>query len=143
MPDIGEIDFTNLSLLQMVSALLFFAALDVGFSVALAVIRKEFSFAYVLDFLRTHVLKVGAPILGLSIIGNGISLGDQVLVPGIPAAGIAASLSLAGYALATIASIRESFGETAPLPQTLGGVTPKVLTPLVETSETTVATPKP
>jgi hypothetical protein len=122
MPDIGTIDFTNLSLLQLGTTLLLFAAIDVGVSVALSIIRKDFSGAYVTDYLRTHVLKVAVPILGLGIIGHGVSFGGDVLVPAIPAAGIAASLSLAAYAIATIASVRESFTESKPVPQGTGGL---------------------
>jgi hypothetical protein len=135
VPDLGAIDFTNLTLIQLISSLLFFAALDTGVAVVLAVMRNEFSVAYLLDFLRTHILKVGVPIVGLGIVGNGISVGGEVFVPAVPAAGIAASVSLAGYVVVTIASIRESFNETKPVPQTLGGVTPEVLTPLVETAD--------
>lgn len=122
MPDIGTIDFTNLSLLQLGTALLLFAALDVFVTVVLAVTRREFSAEYLTDYLRTHILKVATPILGLGIVGHGISFGGDILVPAIPAAGIAASLSLAAYAIATIGSLRESFVESKPIPQGTGGL---------------------
>lgn len=132
--DIGSIDLTNLDLVQLASTLLLFAALDTGISVILAVIRREFSFGYVLDFLRTHVLKVATPILGLGIMGHGITIGADVLVPAIPAASLAASASLAAYAAVTLSSIYQSFQDTSPTPQTTGGVTPKILKPVVETT---------
>lgn len=124
MPDIGTIDFTNLTLLQLGTTLILFAALDTGVTVVLAVIRRQFSPAYLLDYLRTHILKVAAPILGLGIVGHGISFGGDVLVPAIPAASIAASASLAAYALVTIASIYQSFSDASPTPQATGGLEP-------------------
>lgn len=130
MPDIGTIDLTNLSLVQLGSTLLLFAALDTGVSVVLAVIRREFSFSYVLDFLRTHVLKVATPILALGVVGHGI----EGFVPAIPAASLAASASLAAYAAVTLSSIYQSFQDSSPTPQTTGGVTPQILKPVVETT---------
>lgn len=122
--DLGNIDFTNLTLLQLGTTLVLFAALDTGITVILAVIRREFSPAYLLDFLRTHILKVATPILGLGIVGHGIAFGGSELVPAIPAASLAASASLAAYAVATIASIYQSFQDASPAPQMTGGLEP-------------------
>ena len=130
MPDLGTIDITNLNLVQLASTLILFAALDTGVAVVLSVIRREFSFAYVLDFLRTHILKVATPILALGVVGHGI----EGFVPAIPAASLAASASLAAYAAVTLSSIYQSFKDSEPVPQTIGGMTPAVLKPVVETT---------
>jgi len=104
--DTSSIDFANLTLLQLVSTLLFFATVDTATTVALAIINGNFRPERALDYLRTHVLKVGTPILGLGVVGHGV---PAFGIPAIPGAGLAASVSLVVYAVATIASLRSSF----------------------------------
>ncbi len=120
-------DFTNLPLPELVATLLFFAALDTVVAYAVAVFNGNFTSAYALDYLRTHVLKVGVPILGLAVVGHGIpALG----VPAIPPAGAAAAASLAVYALTTIVSIKDSFADKAVPPTTTTNISPTVEPPL-------------
>jgi hypothetical protein len=114
-------DFANLPLEALVSTLLFFALLDTAVAYVVAAINKNFTSAYALDFLRTHILKIGTPILGLAIVGHGIpALG----VPAIPPAGAAAAASLAVYALTTIVSIRDSFADKAIPPTSTTNIAP-------------------
>lgn len=114
-------DFSNLPLPALVSTLLFFAALDTAVAYIVAAINNNFTSAYALDFIRTHILKIGAPILGLAIVGNGLpALG----VPAIPPAGVAAAASLAVYALTTIVSIKDSFDDKAAPPTPTTNIAP-------------------
>ena len=109
-----DFDFTNLSLVGVVSTLLFFAVIDTAAAYLVALKDKNFSAEYALDFLRTHVLKVGVPITLLAIIGHGVpALG----IPAIPSAGITATASLGVYALATIASIKDTWADEAVVPE--------------------------
>lgn len=121
-----EIDFTGLPLQAVIASLLFFAVIDTGAAYLVAVMNKNFNAAYALDFLRTHVLKVGAPIALLAIIGHGV---PQAGVPPIPAAAAAATLSLGIYALATLASIKDTFGDKAVSPTPSTGIAPVTETP--------------
>lgn len=107
-----DIDFTGLPLASVVATLLFFAAIDTVAAYATALINKTFSASYALDFLTTHVAKIGVPIFLLALVGHGI----EPYVPAIPAAGIVATGSLAVYAIATIASIKDTFGDQAAAP---------------------------
>jgi len=106
-------DFTNLPLASVVATLLFFATIDTLVSYGVALVNKNFSADYALDFLRSHILKVGVPILGLAVVGHGV---ESIGIPAIPAAGVMATGSLAIYAIATIASIRDSFSDKAIAP---------------------------
>jgi len=118
-----EIDFTGLPLTAVIATLLFFAVLDTAAAYVVALMNGNFTAAYALDFLRTHVLKVGTPIALLAIIGEGV---PQAGIPPIPAAALAASGSLAIYALATIASIKDTFGDRAAAPTPTTAVAPVV-----------------
>lgn len=104
-------DFTNLPLEQLLGVMLLLAALDTLSAVALAIIRKEFSPSYVTAYLGSHVLRIIFPIFALGVIGHGI---PQLGVPAIAYAGLAASASLAAYAVKVVASILENFKETTP-----------------------------
>lgn len=116
-------DFTNLPLAGLVGTLLFFALIDTGFAYVMAIVNGNFTSAYALDFLRTHVLKIGAPIFGLALVGHGVpALG----IPPIPPAGVAAGASLAVYALTTIVSIKDSFTDKAVPPTTTTNISPVV-----------------
>lgn len=110
MPDI---DFTNLPLQGVIATLIFFAAIDTVAAYVTAVINKTFDAAYALDFLTSHIAKIGVPIALLAIVGNGV---HAVGIPPVPFAGLAATGSLAIYALTTIASIRDTFGDKAVVP---------------------------
>lgn len=116
-------DFTNLPLESVIATLLFFAVIDTAFAYVVAAVNGTFTAAYALDFLRTHILKIGAPILGLAIIGHGV---PQVGIPAIPPAGIAAAASLAVYALTTIVSIKDTWGDRAIAPTTTTNIAPVV-----------------
>lgn len=120
-------DFANLPLEGLVATLLFFAALDTIVAYAVALTNGNFTSAYALDYLRTHVLKVGTPILGLAIVGHGV---PAVGIPSIPPAGAAAAASLAVYALTTIVSIKDSFTDKAVPPTTTTNISPTVEPPL-------------
>jgi hypothetical protein len=115
-------DLQNLTLVQVVSTLLFFAAIDTISAYAIAFANGNFQTAYALDFLRTHVLKVGAPIVLLAVIGTGV-----------PAAGPAAfgvSIgSLIVYIGVTIASIKDSWTDKAVAPTATVNVSPVVEPP--------------
>ncbi len=113
-------DFTNLPLIELVSTFLFFAALDTGVAYVVAITNGNFTPAYALDFLRTHILKVGTPIVGLAIVEHGVS----GFVPAIPGAGLAAAAALAIYALTTIVSIKDSFADKAIPPTTTTNISP-------------------
>jgi len=121
-----EIDFTGLGLQETIATLLFFAAVDTIAAYAVAVMNKNFNAAYALDFLRTHVLKIGAPIALLAVIGHGV---PQAGIPPIPVAAIAATGSLLVYALATIASVKDTFGDHAVSPTPSTSVAPVTETP--------------
>ena len=112
-----ELDYTGLPLSAVVATLIFFAVIDTVAAYAVALMNKTFSAAYALDFLRTHILKIGAPIFLLAVIGRGI---PEAGIPAIPAAALAATGSLLVYALATVASVKDTFGDKAepPTPST-------------------------
>lgn len=121
-------DLTNLTLVQIITTLLFFAAIDTGFAYIVALTSGPFpgtfNAAYALDFLRTHVLKVGVPIALLALVGHGISVGGSELVPAIPACTLLATGSLGIYILATIASLRDTWGDKAVSPTPTAAVAP-------------------
>jgi len=120
-------DFTNLPLPELVATLLFFAVLDTGVAYVVAIMNGNFTSAYALDFIRTHILKIGTPILGLALVGHGI---PAVGVPPIPPAGVAAAAALAVYALTTIVSIKDSFSDKAVPPTTTTNIAPIVEPPV-------------
>jgi len=114
-------DLTNLNLVQVISTLLFFAAIDTLAAYAVALINKTFTAAYALDFLRTHILKVGVPITLFALAGNGIpGLG----IPPVPAASLVATGSLAVYAAVTLVSIKDTFADKAAPPTETTAVAP-------------------
>ena len=105
-------DLTNLPVTSIVALALIVAALDVLISSALAVIKNAFDVALMMTYLRTHVLARVFPILALALVGHGV---DQLGVPAIPAASLAAGASLALYAIETLGSLRDSFkGQNTP-----------------------------
>lgn len=118
-------DLTNLSLFQIVATFLLFAVLDIAAAVVVAVINHNFVAAYLTDFLTSHILKVGAPILGMAIVGHGVA----GVVPAIPFATTAATGALGLYILATIASIKGTFDDKAIAPTTSTNVPPVTTTP--------------
>lgn len=114
-------DFTNLPLQTLVATFLFFAALDTVVAYVVAAVNGNFTPAYALDYLRTHILKIGTPILGLAVVGHGI---PTFGIPAIAPAGAAAAASLAVYALTTIVSIKDSFDDGAIPPTTTTNISP-------------------
>ena len=119
-------DFTNLNLESVIATLLFFAAIDTASAWVIALMNGNFTSAYALDFLRTHILKIGTPIAMLAIIGHGVpALG----IPPIAPAGIAATASLAVYALTTIVSIKDTFADKAISPTATTNISPVVEPP--------------
>lgn len=115
-------DLTSLSLVQIISTLLFFAAIDTVFAYVVAIANGSFNAAYALDFLRTHVLKAGVPIALLALVGHGV----EGFVPAIPAANLVAIGSLGVYILATIASIKDTWSDKAVAPTPSTAVAPVV-----------------
>jgi hypothetical protein len=108
-----NIDFSNLTVAQFAFYLLIVTALDVGGSTVLAVIHGKFSLAYVAVWIQSHVLRRVFPIIGLAILGHGVS---QIGVDQIPAVWTAALVALAAYFLETVKSLMESFQDTADAP---------------------------
>lgn len=109
-------DFSTLTLVQLVSVFLFFAAVDTGSAWALAAANGNFSTSYAFDFVRTHLLKVGVPLLALGMIGTGV---PAIGIPAIPFAFAAAVAILVGYVGVTIKSVQESWADKAvPPPET-------------------------
>jgi hypothetical protein len=121
-------DFSNLPLLGVISTFLFFAALDTIVAYVVAFTNGNFTSAYALDYLRTHIIKIGTPILGLAIVGHGV---EALSIPAIPPAGAAAAASLAVYALTTIVSIKDSFADKAIPPTVSTNISPVTETPSV------------
>jgi hypothetical protein len=119
-------DFTNLNLTAVISTLLFFAAIDTASAWVIALMNGNFTSAYALDFLRTHILKIGTPIALLAIVGHGV---PPLGVPAVAPAGIAATAALAVYALTTIVSIKDSFGDKAIAPTATTNISPIVEPP--------------
>lgn len=107
------IDYTGLGLVETISTLLFIAAIDTGFAWVMSFVSGTFNPSYALDFLRSHVLKIAAPITGLALFGHGI---PQIGVPAIPISALAATAALAVYALVTLASLRETVQDKAAVP---------------------------
>jgi hypothetical protein len=119
-------DFTNLSLAQVIATLLFFAAIDTGAAYVVALMNNNFTSAYALDFLRTHIIKIGSPIVLLALVGHGVpALG----IPAIPPAGLAATASLAIYVVTTIISIKDTWTDKAIPPTSTGNIAPVTETP--------------
>jgi hypothetical protein len=105
-------DFTGLTIVGLTSLTILLAALDTAGSVVAAIIGKRFDSALLLEYLRSHVLLRVFPILALAVLGHGV---EQLGVPAVPAADLAAKLSLAAYAIETFASLRGSFTGTQVL----------------------------
>jgi hypothetical protein len=122
-----DLDFTNLSLQAVISTLLFFAAIDTASAWVIALMGGNFTAAYALDFLRTHILKIGTPIALLALVGHGI---PALAIPAIPPAGLAATASLAVYALTTIVSIKDTFADKAVSPTSTTNISPVVEPPV-------------
>ena len=104
-------DLTSLSLVSFFAFLLLVAAIDTGTAIVLALVRGTFSTAYVMTYLRTHVLLRVFPIFGLALVGHGIA---QLSIPAVAAAWAAAGASLVGYIVETIGSLRDSFATSTP-----------------------------
>lgn len=116
-------DLQSLTLVQVISTLLFFAFIDTASSMLIAASNGNFSSAYALDFLRTHILKVGVPIVLLAIVGTGV---PQAGIPAIPAAFAAALASLLVYIGVTVASIKDSWDDKAVPPTPSANIAPVV-----------------
>lgn len=115
-------DLTNLTIVELLATLLFFTFLDTAAAYVVAFMNGNFTAAYALDFLRTHILKAGGPIALLAIVGHGI----PGFVPAIPAAGAFAVASLGVYILVTVASIKDTFGDKGIPPTPSTNVAPVV-----------------
>ena len=110
-------DLSNLTLIQLISVFLFFAAVDTLSSWGIAAMNGNFDTAYAFDFVRTHLLKVGVPIILLAVIGTGVPSAN---IPATPAAFAAALAMLVGYAGVTIKSVQESWADKAVVPKADG-----------------------
>jgi len=104
-------DLTNLPLSALLTYLILIAAVDVAFNTVLAIARSQFSPAYILEYLRTHILLRVFVIGALGVVGHGI---PALEVPAIPAISAATSISLGLYIVETIASLRGAITTTAP-----------------------------
>ena len=119
-------DLSQLTLVQVISTLLFFAVIDTASAFAIAIANGNFQTAYALDFLRTHILKVGAPIVLLAIIGTGVPAAG---IPAIPAAFAVSIASLIAYIGVTVVSIKDSWTDKAVAPTATVNVAPVVEPP--------------
>lgn len=107
-----DIDLTALTLWQVFGLLTMVALLDVGGSMALAVVGHTFSLGAVAVWVQSHVLRRVFPIFGLAVLGHGV---PELGVPPIDIAFGLALVALTAYVLETVASLRDSFGgDTAP-----------------------------
>ena|SRR5690349_18212460 len=113
MPGLEIPDLTNLTFLQLGTYLVLIAGADVLFNTVLAVVHGNFSFAYVADFIRSHLLLRVTAILLVAVFGHGI---PAVGIPEIPAVSAAASVALAAYLAETVWSIKGAFTDTRPEP---------------------------
>jgi hypothetical protein len=104
-------DLTGLPLITVVAFALLLAAVDTVFNIILALARGDFSAAYVLRFLTSHILLKVFPIVGLAVIGNG---SEALGIPSIGAASLAATGALALYLLETLGSLRTALSTTSP-----------------------------
>lgn len=107
-------DLTNLPITAVVTYALLIAAVDTLGSIALAFKNGKFAVAYLMAYLKDHVLVRVFPILALAAVGHGV---EPLGIPAIPAASAVAVASLAGYVLETIGSLRDSWKDTAPPPE--------------------------
>lgn len=110
MPDL---DLSNLTIQQVVGLTILTTAIDVLGGILLAIVHGTFSLSYVAVWLQSHVVPRVFPILALAAIGNGV---PAFGVPAIPFAYALALAGLAAYVLETIASLRDSFRDTAAAP---------------------------
>ena len=106
-------DLTNLSLLQLGTYLVLTAAADVLFNIVAAIVHKNFSAAYVADFIRSHLMLRVTAILLVGAFGAGV---PALNIPAIPAATLAATGALAAYVAETVWSIIQGFKDTTPVP---------------------------
>lgn len=108
-----DLDLSQLSLTAILTYAVLLAAIDVAWNVVLSFVHRNFSLAYVADFLTSHVLVRIVPIALLAIAGHGIpALG----VPELAIATLAAAAGLAAYALETIGSLKGALSDTKPAP---------------------------
>lgn len=106
-------DLTGLSLVSFFGLLLLVAFADVATAIVVAIVRNTFATAAVLDYLRTHILLRVYVIFGLAIVGHGIpALG----VPPINWAWLTAGVSLGGYVIETLGSLRDTLQSPPPPP---------------------------
>jgi len=110
---IDQLNFSDLNLTAIGASLVLLGAIDTIGSVIIAVGAKTFNGEYLMGFLISHVQRVWFPIFALGLIGVGI---PALSIPAIPAASLAATGALAAYAVATIASLRGSFGDQSAVP---------------------------
>jgi hypothetical protein len=106
-------DFTNLTIVQVVSLCLVVAAIDIIGSIALSITQQKFSLGAVAIWIQSHVLARVFPILALAALGHGLTLGGTEFLPAIPFCFAAALAGLGAYVLETIASIRDSFQDAS------------------------------
>jgi hypothetical protein len=107
-------DLTSISLLGLTSLLVIAGAIDVIGSQLVALAAGNWSAAYALNFLVSHVAKIWFPILALGVLGHGIV---SLEVPAIPLATAAAVGSIVIYVGVTIASLKQSFEDRAVAPK--------------------------
>lgn len=110
MPDL---DLTNLTIQQVVGLTILTTLIDVLGGITLSIVHGVFNLSYVAVWLQSHVVPRVFPILALAAVGNGIPAFD---IPAIPFAYGLALAGLAAYVLETIASLKDSFSDTAPPP---------------------------
>ncbi len=123
-------DLQHLTLAQVIATLLFFAGIDTVFAYVVALTSGpfpgSFNAAYALDFLRTHIIKVGVPIALLAIVGTGV---PQAGIPAIPPAFAFALGSLGIYVLTVVASVRDTWADKAASPTATSAIAPVVQPP--------------
>jgi hypothetical protein len=105
-------DFTGLSLVAFITLLVILSAADMLWNSLLAIVHKNFSSAYVADFLVSHVAMRVGPIAFLEILGNGIPAAG---LPAIPAVSAVAVLGLGAYFVETVGSLVTATRTTVPI----------------------------
>lgn len=106
-------DIAKLTLEGFFGLLVIIMFFDVATASFIALAKGLFNTAFLMNYLRTHVLLRVYLIFSLAVIGHGVT---AVGIPAIGAAADAAVVSLALYVVETIGSLKSNLdgGATAP-----------------------------
>lgn len=109
MPEIDLGPLSQLTPLGVLTTTALITFIDVIVAIALSVINRTFSLAYVAEWLVSHSAKRVTPIYALLVFGVGI---PALEIPAIPALFALSVAGVVGYAGETVKSIQNSFSET-------------------------------